>query len=185
MTIGRLLVRALVGAFFVGHGTQKLFGWFGGGGPQKTAEAFAAAGLRPGRRNALSAGAAETAGGALLGAGLATPLAASLLSGVMLTAIRTVHWKNGPWSTNRGYEYPAVLLAALFALTEAGPGRISLDAATRREPRGTAWAVAELAAGAIGSQLVIEAGRRRAAAVAPAEASTEARPGYETLRRAA
>jgi putative oxidoreductase len=104
----------------------------------------------------------------------------------MLTAIRTVHWRNGAWSTNGGYEYPAVLLAAMFALTEAGPGRLSLDAATGRERRGTAWALAALATGAVGSHLVIEAGRRAsAAAVAPVETQKEARPAEATLRRAA
>src|SRR5262249_32793408 len=30
MKIGRLLVRLVVGGLFVGHGTQKLFGWFDG-----------------------------------------------------------------------------------------------------------------------------------------------------------
>ena len=32
MKVGRLLLRITVGGFFVGHGTQKLFGWFGGPG---------------------------------------------------------------------------------------------------------------------------------------------------------
>jgi putative oxidoreductase len=32
MKIGRLLVRLVVGGLFIGHGTQKLFAWFGGPG---------------------------------------------------------------------------------------------------------------------------------------------------------
>src|SRR4051812_45420534 len=118
--VGRLLLRLLVGGFFVGHGTQKLFGWFGGGGPEATGQAFESLGLRPGRRHALSAGAAEAGGGALIAAGLATPVAAASLIGVMVTAIRTVHWKNGPWVTDGGYEYNAVLIGALLALVEVG-----------------------------------------------------------------
>lgn len=183
MRIGPLLVRAAVGTFFVGHGTQKLFGWFGGGGPQQTGEYFQSAGLHPGRRNALAAGSAEAAGGALLVAGLATPFAASFLSAVMLTAIRTVHWKNGPWNSKSGYEYPAVLLAALFALTETGPGPYSLDAVRGREHRGAGWAFAELGSAALGSHLVIEAGRRHAAATAPH--APEESPQHHTLRPAA
>ena len=181
MTLGRLVFRLVVGALFVGHGTQKLFGWFGGGGPVDTGKSFESAGLRPGRRNATAAGAAETTGGALLALGLATPLAASMLSGVMLTAIRTVHWERGVWSTKGGYEYPAVVLAGLFALTGAGPGRLSLDAALGSKRRGLRWAIAELAAAVIGSSLVIRAGRQSRETDLPATEAAEEAP----LRHAA
>ncbi|MCW3018016.1 MAG: DoxX family protein, partial [Solirubrobacterales bacterium] len=59
MKIGRLLLRLSVGGFFIGHGTQKLFGWFGGHGLDATGQAFEQMGLRPGKRNAIAAGAAE------------------------------------------------------------------------------------------------------------------------------
>src|SRR5207247_3673648 len=74
---GRLLLRVTVGSIFVEHGTQKLFGWFGGHGPSGTGQFFESLGLRPGRRNAIAAGIAEAGGGALLVLGLATPAAAS------------------------------------------------------------------------------------------------------------
>src|SRR5579884_3396214 len=105
MRIGRLLLRLTIGGFFIGHGTQKLFGWFGGHGLDATSQAFEGLGLRPGRRNAIAAGAAEAGGGTALALGLATPLAASVLTATMLTAIHRVHLKNGPWLTNGGYEY--------------------------------------------------------------------------------
>src|SRR5580704_13785876 len=111
MRLGSLGLRIAVGAFFVGHGTQKLFGWFGGSGLEATSQAFEQLGLRPGRPNAIAAGVAEAGGGALLASGLANPLAAT-----MLTAIRRVHAKNGPWVTNGGYEYNVVLIAAALAL---------------------------------------------------------------------
>src|SRR5205085_139297 len=83
MKIARLLLRLLVGGLFIGHGTQKLFGWFGGHGLDATAQGFEHLGMRPGRRNAIAAGAAEAGGGAALALGLATPLAASaLIAGV-------------------------------------------------------------------------------------------------------
>ena len=132
MKIGRLLLRLTVGGFFFGHGTQKLFGWFGGHGIEPTAQMFEGLGMRPGRRNAVAAGLAEAAGGAALAAGFATPLAAGALTSVMLTAINRVHLKNGPWVTNGGYEYNAVLIAAVLALTEVGPGEPSLDHALGR-----------------------------------------------------
>src|SRR5215217_1973481 len=133
--LGRFLMRATVGGIFVEHGTQKLFGWFGGHGPAGTGQFFESIGLRPGRRNALAAGAAEAGGGALLAAGLATPAAAGSLATVMLTAMRKVHLKNGPWVSSGGYEYTAVLLAALVAIAELGPGSWSLDAALGTEKK--------------------------------------------------
>ncbi|HET7571791.1 MAG TPA: DoxX family protein [Gaiellaceae bacterium] len=151
MGLGRLLFRVTVGGFFAGHGMQKLAGWFGGGGPEGTGRFFEQAGLRPGRGNALAAGAAEAGGGTLLAAGLATPAAVSLLSAVMVSATRHVHWRNGPWNANGGFELPAVLLTGLGALAEAGPGPLSLDAAFGRERRGTAVALGALGAGVAGS----------------------------------
>ena len=120
--LGRLLVRSVIGGLFIGHGTQKLFGWFGGGGLDTTGKGFEAIGLAPGRRNALAAGLAESGGGALLALGLATPLAEAMLISVMLTAIRTVHWKNGPWATNGGYEYNVVLIAPCWDWPKLDPG---------------------------------------------------------------
>lgn len=171
MKIGRLLLRLTVGGFFVGHGTQKLFGWFGGNGLDATAQGFEQLGLRPGRRNALAAGSAEAGGGALLAAGLATPLAASVLTATMLTAIKTVHAKNGPWLSNGGYEYNVVLIAAALALVEVGPGGLSLDAALGRERSGSGWTLLALTAGtlgAVGAHLAAAA-----AAVPPASSDTE------------
>jgi putative oxidoreductase len=151
MKIGRLLLRTVVGGLFVGHGTQKLFGWFGGAGLDTTAQGFEHLGLRPGKPNAIAAGAAEAGGGALLALGLETPFAASVLTATMLTAIHRVHAKNGPWVTNGGYEYNLVLIAAALALAEVGPGPLSLDAARGRERSGSHWALAALAAGAVGA----------------------------------
>ncbi len=146
MKLGSLLIRWLVGPLFVGHGTQKLFGWFGGHGLEGTGGFFESLGLRPGRRHATAAGAAETAGGALLVLGLATPVAAAVVTGTMVTAIRKVHLKAGPWATNGGWEYNAVLIAAMAAVADAGPGPLSVDA--RRFPGFHGPALAALAVGA-------------------------------------
>jgi putative oxidoreductase len=88
----------------------------------------------------------------------------------MLTAINRVHLKNGPWVSNGGFEYNAVLIAAVIALAELGPGPLSLDSALGHEFHGPGWALAALAAGAVGA-----AGAHRFAASqaepAPAEAA--------------
>lgn len=159
MKIGRLLLRVTVGSLFIGHGTQKLFGWFGGHGLDATSNMFDSMGMRPGRRNAVAAGVAEAGGGAALAAGFATPLAASALTSVMLTAINRVHLKNGPWAADGGYEYNAVLIAAVLALAEVGPGEVSLDHALGQERSGPGWALLALAlgvGGAVGAHIAAE-----------------------------
>ncbi len=169
MKIARLAARTVIGGLFIGHGTQKLFGWFGGPGLDGAAAGFDSMGLRPGRRNAIAAGASETLGGAALALGLATPLAGAALIGTMITAIRTVHLKNGPWSSNGGYEYNLVLIAAVATLVEAGPGRLSVDALRGSKRHGAHWALAALALGAAGSVAALELAKREAAAT-PASA---------------
>ncbi|MFL5860203.1 MAG: DoxX family protein [Solirubrobacteraceae bacterium] len=159
MKIGRLILRLVIGGYFFGHGTQKLFGWFGGYGPEGTGQFFESLGLRPGKRHAIAAGAAEAGGGALLIAGAATPVAATVLTSTMLTAINRVHLKNGPWVTNQGYEYNVVLIAAVLALAETGPGSPSLDSAVGARWHGPKWAVRALlagVAGAVGAHAIAE-----------------------------
>src|SRR3712207_6385285 len=156
MDVGRVALRGIVGPLFIGHGTQKLFGWFGGYGPEATGGAFESMGLRPGKRHAMAAGVAETAGGALLTLGALTPVAAATITGVMATAIRKAHMKNGPWVTNGGWEYNAALIALSMALAETGPGRPSVDDARFPNLHGARWALLALAAGAAGSYLATE-----------------------------
>ena len=153
----RLIARVTIGLLFFGHGAQKLFGWFGGGGLEGTGQAFDSMGLRPGRRNALTAGAAEAGGGLLFALGAATPAAAAALCSVMITAIKTVHWEKGIWSSSGGYEYNLVLLVTVFGLTENGPGPWSVDGVLGKPRWGTAWALTALAAGAAGSAAALAA----------------------------
>jgi putative oxidoreductase len=164
MSIGPLIVRVVVGSLFVGHGMQKLAGWFGGSGIEGTEKMMDKLDLQPSRSNAVASGATEAVCGGMLVAGLATPIAAAALVATMVTAVRTVHWRNGVWNSNRGWEYNAVLIASLFALVEAGPGAVSMDAARGRVRSGFGWAFGALAAGAAASTAVVELGRRNARA---------------------
>ena len=154
MDLGRTALRLVIGPLFVGHGTQKLFGWFGGHGLDGTGAFFEKLGLKPGRRQAAAAGASETLGGALLTLGALTPVAAGLVTGTMITAIRKVHLAKGPWATNGGYEYNLTLIGVMLALTEAGPGRPSVDDAVFPRLRGNGWALAQFAVSAAGAALL-------------------------------
>ncbi len=169
MQLGRLLLRGVVGEVFVVHGTQKLFGWFGGYGPGGTGQFFESLGLRPGRRHAVAAGVTETTGGVLIAAGLATPAAAAGLTAVMITALRTAIWKDGIKPATG--EFEMLLAAGALALADIGPGPWSLDAALGRERHGLGWALAALGAGAAGSAMAIEAGRRQPQPPAEPEAT--------------
>lgn len=163
MNIARLAARAVIGGLFVGHGTQKLMGWFGGPGLEGTEGMMESLEMNPPRRNALAVGITETAGGALMVTGLATPLASASLIGTMITAIRKVHWSSGPWVTSGGYEYNLVLIAALLALAEEGPGDISLDAALGLDLTGVRWSLAALGLGAAASSASVWLGRTASA----------------------
>ncbi len=180
MKIGRLLLRLTVGSLFFGHGTQKLFGWFGGHGLDATANMFDSIGMRPGNRNAIAAGLAEAGGGAGIALGLATPLSASVLTATMLTAVNRVHLKNGPWATNGGYEYNIVLIAAVLALVEVGPGELSFDHLLGNERSGPAWTLAAAAlgaAGALGAHFAAESHPAPPEAPTPAPADTATNNG--------
>jgi putative oxidoreductase len=169
MNLGLLVLRLVIGALMFGHGTQKLFGWFGGHGPEGTGGFFETLGLRPGTRLALAAGAAEATGGILIAAGLLTPIAAAILSAVMITAILTAHRAAGIWAAEGGYEYNLVLLASLFALSAVGPGRWSLDHALGVDMAGAGWAVGQLAAGLVGAAMMIALGRASLRRAGPAQ----------------
>jgi putative oxidoreductase len=168
MSMGRLAARVVIGGLFIGHGTQKLFGWFGGPGRAGTEAMMDSLELRPAKMTAVTAGVTETVGGSLLAAGLATPVAAAALTGVMTTAIRKVHWPNGPWAANGGWEYNVVMIAAVTALVDTGPGDLSLDHLLGTERSGPAWALGALAVGVGTAAATIAIGRRGAPATLPA-----------------
>ncbi|MFD6442508.1 DoxX family protein [Peribacillus sp. NPDC060186] len=126
--IGLLVIRVVIGLSFVGHGAQKLFGWFGGYGLKGTGGWFDSIGMKPGVTMALFAGLSEFIGGALFALGLLTPLAGILIASTMLVAIVKVHGANGYWSTQNGYEYNLAILAVAIGVAITGAGQYSLDA---------------------------------------------------------
>lgn len=149
MDLAMLLLRVVVGVLFVGHGTQKLLGWFGGPGLDGATKMMDALGYRPARPHATLAGLTESVAGALLVLGLFTPFAAAAIVGVMINAIATVHGRKGVWITQGGYEYNAVLIAAVLAPAFAGAGDASLDHGLGWEGNGW-WGLFAVLLGAIG-----------------------------------
>ena len=126
-SLSSLLMRLSAGVIFTAHGAQKLFGSFGGGGLEGTAQWMASIGLEPGYLMALAAGSAEFFGGIALLLGLLTRPAAFVLAMTMLVAVITVHLPNGLFLSNNGYEFGLALLAITGALVLNGGGKLSLD----------------------------------------------------------
>ncbi|MDQ0928845.1 putative membrane protein YphA (DoxX/SURF4 family) [Bacillus atrophaeus] len=73
LSVGLLIIRLIIGLLFVGHGAQKLFGWFGGHGLKGTGGWFESIGMKPGVTVALLAGLSELFGGIMFALGLLTP----------------------------------------------------------------------------------------------------------------
>jgi putative oxidoreductase len=124
--MGLLLIRLVIGISFMGHGAQKLFGWFGGYGPKGTGGWMESIGLKPGVLLAVLVGLAELAGGLLFAAGFLTPVAAALIVITMLGAIVKVHAANGYWVDKGGIEYPFVIAVVAIAIALTGPGAYAI-----------------------------------------------------------
>lgn len=126
---GMTVLRIIVGIIFMAHGSQKLFGMFGGGGLAGTAQFMESLGLTPGTLMAALSGGAEFFGGLALVIGLLARPAAVALIGLLVVAIASVHIHNGLFMANNGYEFALALLGGAVAVLFEGAGRASVDAA--------------------------------------------------------
>lgn len=129
---GITVLRIIVGIIFMAHGSQKLFGWFGGGGLAGTAQFMESLGLTPATLMAALSGGAEFFGGLALVIGLLVRPAAVALIGLLVVAIFSVHINNGLFMQNNGYEFALALLGGAVAVLFEGAGRASADAAISR-----------------------------------------------------
>src|SRR2546425_2474136 len=147
MNVGLLILRVIIGALFVGHGAQKLFGWFNGHGINGTAGFMKSLRIRNGRVAAVITGLSESVGGLMLVLGFLTPLASAGIIGVMVGAMALVHLRNGLWNTGGGIELPLVYSVAAAVLAFTGPGRFSLDRVLGWHIAGPAYGVGAILIG--------------------------------------
>ncbi len=122
-----LSLRIPIGIIFMAHGSQKLFGWFGGYGLEGTGQWMESIGLAPGFLMAFLAGSAEFLGGLFILLGLLTRPTAVVLAVFLLVAIVSVHLQNGLFMSNNGYEFGLALLAVVVSLVFSGAGKLSAD----------------------------------------------------------
>ncbi len=125
--LGLLILRLTVGGLLGGHGSQKLFGWFGGYGIKGTAGFLESMNFKPGHLWAGAAGASEFGGGALTALGFLHPLGPIGTLAAMIVASVTAHAGKPIWAAEGGAELPVTYIASALALALSGPGRFSLD----------------------------------------------------------
>jgi putative oxidoreductase len=181
MEYGMILLRVVAGLALAAHGSQKLFGSFGGSGPAGTRKFFAGLGFRTPLAMAFIAGLSELGGGLLFAFGLVTPFAALAITVVMLNAIGTVHWKKGFFNSAGGFEYNLLIIATAVAVTATGPGRFSLDHAFgwAGSISGPWWALAIVVLAPLIALVTLTLGRQSqdepSTAAAPSATATPAR----------
>jgi putative oxidoreductase len=143
--VGLLLVRVVFGGLLAAAGLQKLFGWFGGQGLTETGAVFEQIGYSPGVFFAAAAGLLEAAGGLLLLLGLFTPLACSIVVGVMINAVNAT-WSGGLFGQG-GYQLPLLYATAGALIACTGAGVLALDHGRTWQRDGAPWAAASIVTG--------------------------------------
>jgi putative oxidoreductase len=128
MSVALLILRLVVGLTLAVHGTQKLFGWFGGPGLTRLTQGFEKQGFKPVWLWTSLVILGEVGGGISVALGFLTPLGAAGIFGTMFMATFKSHWKNGFIVSKGGYEYTLVLMAVSIAIGLGGPGNYALDA---------------------------------------------------------
>ena len=123
---GILIVRIMLGIIFMAHGSQKLFGAFGGSGVSGFARAMTDMGFSMPLFFAWVVGIVEFFGGAFLFLGVVPRVSAALISIIMLVAIFKVHWSNGFFNMNQGFEYQLLILSVCLMIVGCGAGKFSL-----------------------------------------------------------
>lgn len=169
MSYGLLFLRVVVGLVFFAHGAQKLFGWWGGPGIQGTRGWLGGMGFRaPGAMAPLVA-LSETSG-LLFALGLVTPVAALAMAAAMVVAIGSVHWRQGFWNMEQGFEFNLVMLSVPVAIAATGPGRFSIDRALGWDDSlsGAIWGLAVLTLAIVGALFVLVVMRADRQETAPA-----------------
>ena len=160
MNAGMLILRIVIGGTVMLHGAQKVFGAFGGPGMNGTHSMVERLGLRPARPLAALLALTELVGGLLLAFGFLTPFAAAGVAGVMLSATRVVHWPNGFFATDGGFELPLALGGAAIAIAFIGPARFSLDNAFGWHLYGNSWGVAAALIALASGVVIVALGHR-------------------------
>jgi putative oxidoreductase len=126
------LLRAGLGLILMAHGSQKLFGLFGGMGLNANAALFDRFGYHPGMFWGTLVGCTEFIGGILLVIGLFTRPAALAVVIFMIFSIQFTSAKGFFWSAG-GMEYSILILLVALMFAVRGGGDYSADRSMAKE----------------------------------------------------
>lgn len=118
LNLALLVVRMVVGAIFVAHGGQKMWGWWGGPGLDNVVAQMGPIGYL------VAIG--EFFGGLGLIVGFLSRFSAGSLIVIMLGAIAMVHGQNGFFMADKGFEYNLALIGLLAPILITGPGAYTI-----------------------------------------------------------
>ena len=147
-----LALRLTLGPTLMYHGYNKVAG---AGGLEGTTRWFEALGLRPAAVHARMAAATELGAGFCFAVGVASPLPAAAIIGLMAVAARTDHRNKGFFVFKGGAEYVIVFASAAAAEAAIGPGRWSLDALRGKDRGGGSWALLAATAGLLAAAALL------------------------------
>ena len=133
MDAGLLLARLAFGLLMAAHGSQKLFGWFGGYGLDGHGGVLRRHRLPAGPRSSSSTAAvSEVAGGrAARRSACSSPLAPRLMVAVMVVAAERALAATASSPTSNGIEVPLLYGVVAAALALTGPGCVLARRAAR------------------------------------------------------
>ncbi|MBN1106152.1 MAG: DoxX family protein [Deltaproteobacteria bacterium] len=129
----QMFIRVVLGAVIFPHGAQKLLGWFGGAGLEKTLHSFSQMGFPVWATVLLML--IESMGALLLIAGFLTRFWALAIGTAMAVCMLKFHVQYGffmNWFNQQGgegYEYHILVLGIAVALLIKGGGMLSVDRA--------------------------------------------------------
>ena len=134
MDSGILALRLVFGLLMAAHGSQKLFGWFGGHGLAGTSGFFEGLGFRPGRLFAVAASLGEVASGLLVALGFLGPVGPALMVSIMIVGAVSVHAPHGLFAASNGIEMPLLYgaVAGRLPSRDSAPGRSTRSSGSRR-----------------------------------------------------
>jgi putative oxidoreductase len=116
-SVALLILRITVGVILVAHGSQKLFGWFGGQGLAATMQSMVG-----GPFFGLLVAVGECFGGLGILVGVLSRFSAVANILIMLGAIAFVHGRNGFFLSEKGFEYNWAIIGLLLPIALLGPG---------------------------------------------------------------
>ena len=126
--LGLLTARLRLGVVVVYHGSQKLFGWFGGYGLEGTSQWMASIGIPMPYLSTTMAALSEFGGGLALITGLMFRPVMLPLFFTMLVAAFVGHAGKGFSAQAGGNEYALTLAVLVLAMFFTGPGRFAIGA---------------------------------------------------------